>query len=193
MMGRSFKGTPSDLRQFLAIESPLKMILFHLKVGLPKKIICFNDSPSKTMKIFFNSSQKLFSFSRYLNFWLDFLGMQKKRFDQKDKVNFKIYGVTTWSIKMNYNTHIAQYHTNNGIWSVNRKTPGEIFFFKNYVEICANITYKHGIYKLHQVLPNDLRLRILGSQETVETSRNDSLIPSILDKMKVLLILEENS
>ena len=35
---------------------------------------------------------------------------------------------------MNYNTHIAQYHTNNGIWSVNRKIPGEIFFFKNYAE-----------------------------------------------------------
>ena len=31
-----------------------------------------------------------------------------KLVDQKDKVNFKIYGVTTWKIN-NCNTHIAQY------------------------------------------------------------------------------------
>ena len=47
-----FKGALSGLRQFLAAESPLKM-----------------------MKIFFISRQKLFSFSRYLSFCLDFLVM----------------------------------------------------------------------------------------------------------------------
>ena len=40
------------------------------------------------------------------DFCLDFLVMLKKRFDYKDKVNFKIYDVTTWLIN-NYNTHIA--------------------------------------------------------------------------------------
>ena len=44
----------------------------------------------------FISFQKLFSFSRYSNFCLDFLVLQKKRLHQKDKVNFKIYDITTW-------------------------------------------------------------------------------------------------
>ena len=30
------------------------------------------------------------------------------------------------------------------------------------VKRCANVTYKHGIYELHQELPNDLRLTIAG-------------------------------
>ena len=86
------------------------------KVGLSpskkiKHFICFNDSPSKMMK---NASyfilKALSSISRFLTFCLYFLGMQKKRLDQKDKVNFKIYDVTTWLTK-NYNTHIAQYLT----------------------------------------------------------------------------------
>ena len=46
--------------------------------------------------MFFISSQKLFSFSRYLNFCLDFLVMQKKRLDQKDNYNFEIHNVTAW-------------------------------------------------------------------------------------------------
>ena len=44
----------------------------------------------------FISSQKLFWFSRYLNFYHEFLGMWKKRLDQKDQVNFEIHDVTTW-------------------------------------------------------------------------------------------------
>ena len=46
------KGTLSDLRQFLATESPLKV-----------------------MKMLFISPQKLFLFSRYLSFYLDFFFM----------------------------------------------------------------------------------------------------------------------
>ena len=73
----------------------------------------------------FISSQKLFSFSRYLSFCHDFLVMQEKRLNQKVKVNFKIHDVTTWFTN-NCNTHIAQYFTKQGqqvneIWSVNRK------------------------------------------------------------------------
>ena len=40
-----------------------------------KKNICFNDSPSKMMKNAFYFILKLFTFSRYLNFCLDFLAM----------------------------------------------------------------------------------------------------------------------
>ena len=56
----------------------------------------------------FISPQKLFSFSKYLSFCRDFLVMQKKQFDQKDKVNLKIHYVTTW-ITNNCNAHIADY------------------------------------------------------------------------------------
>ena len=60
-------------------------------VGLPpsKKncFICFNENRLRI------SSQKLFSFSRYFNFCLDFLVMLRKRFNQKDQVKFKIYDV----------------------------------------------------------------------------------------------------
>ena len=56
----------------------------------------------------------------------------QKWLDEKDKLNFKIYDVTTW-LTNNYNSHIAQYLTkerqpDNEIWSVNT----EIFFFKNH-------------------------------------------------------------
>ena len=66
----------------------------------------------------------LFSFSTYLDFCFYFSLMQKKRLDQKDKVNFKIYKVTTL-LANNYNTHIAQHFTKqrqseNEISSVNR-------------------------------------------------------------------------
>ena len=44
----------------------------------------------------FISPQKLFSVSVYLSFCHDFLVMLKKRLDKNDKVNFKIYDVTTW-------------------------------------------------------------------------------------------------
>ena len=57
-------------------------------------------------------------------FCLELLIMQKKRLDQKDKVSFKIYDVTSW-LTNNYNTHIDHYlvkqkQPDNEIWSVNR-------------------------------------------------------------------------
>ena len=54
----------------------------------------------------FISTLKLFSFSGYLNFCLDFLVMFKKQLDQKDKVNFEIHDVTA-SLTNNFDTHIA--------------------------------------------------------------------------------------
>ena len=65
------KGALSGLREFSATESPLKM-----------------------MKNVYMSSQKLFSFS--------------KRLDYKDQVYFKFCDVTTW-LTNNCNTHITQY------------------------------------------------------------------------------------
>ena len=40
-----------------------------------------------------------------------------------------------------------------------------LVFLSPQVKQCGINTYKHGIYKLPQELPNDLRLRILGNQE----------------------------
>ena len=55
----------------------------------------------------FISPQKIFSFSRYLSFCLDFLAIAK-RLDLKDKVSFNFYDVTAW-LTNNFNTDIAQY------------------------------------------------------------------------------------
>ena len=38
-------------------------------------------------------------------------------------------------------------------------------FLSPKVKQCGSITYEHGINKLPQELPNDLRLRILANQE----------------------------
>ena len=62
-------------------------------------------SHQKSCKMLFISSQKLFSFQRYLKFCLVFLVMQKKLLDQKDKIKFQIYDVTSW-LKDNNNTHV---------------------------------------------------------------------------------------
>ena len=52
----------------------------------------------------------------------------------EDKINFEIYDVTALLTK-NYNTHIAQYLTNerqpgNEIWSVNRTFQEKYFYLK---------------------------------------------------------------
>ena len=87
----------------------------------------------------FISPQKLFSFSRYLNFCLEYiLVMQKNNFvkDKKDQNNFKIYDVTAWEAN-NCNTHIALYlkkqrQSDNEIWSVNTIQHENIFLEKSY-------------------------------------------------------------
>ena len=63
----------------------------------------------------FISSSKLFSFSGYLNFCLDFWSCRRN-------VNFKIYQVTAW-LTINYNTYIV---------IRNKNITREIFFFKNH-------------------------------------------------------------
>ena len=80
-----FKGTLSGLRPFLPAESPLKMMknAFYL-----------------TSKAFF-----VHNIFKSLS-WL--FGHLAKRFDKKDKANFKFYYVTAW-LTNNCNTHIFQY------------------------------------------------------------------------------------
>ena len=62
-------------------------------------------------------------------YYLDFLVVQKKLFDQKDKVNFKFYDVTTW-LTNNYNTYIAQYPTVK-IGQLNKHDQRDIFLQKS--------------------------------------------------------------
>ena len=79
------KGALSGLRQFLAAESPLKMM---------KNAFYFTSKALFVLKIF-----------KFLS-WL--FGRIAKRLDKKFKVNFKFYDVTAWLTK-NCNTHIAKY------------------------------------------------------------------------------------
>ena len=79
-----FKGALSGLRQFLATESPQKMM---------KNAFYFTLKALFVLKIF--------------KFLSSIFGHVEKPLDQKVKVNFKIYDITTW-LTNNYNTHIAQ-------------------------------------------------------------------------------------
>ena len=80
------KGPFSGLRQFLAAESPLKMIKNYFYLIL--KVL-------SVLKIFTLLS------------WL--FGVLGKRLEKKSKVNFKTYDVTDWNKINKYNTHIAKY------------------------------------------------------------------------------------
>ena len=82
--------------------------------------------------------QKLFLFSRCLNFCVDFLAMQEKRLHQKDKINFKTYDVTSKLNQVRYQ-------------NMTRQT----FFFKNHAENETGRVYKKA---LHEVKVSDLQL-----------------------------------
>ena len=58
-------------------------------------------------------------------------------------------------------------------------------FLSPQVEGCVIITYKHGTNELPHGLSNDLKLRILASQ-------NDSLVSNLPAKIKILVILAKN-
>ena len=79
----NIKGALSGLRQFLATESPLKMV---------KNTFYF------TLKCLF--ILKIFTLLRC------FFDHALKRLDLKDKVNFKFYEVTVWLINY-FNKHIT--------------------------------------------------------------------------------------
>ena len=95
------KTALSGLRQFLAIEIPLKMM---------KNAFYFTSKALFALKIF--------------KFLSSLFGFGAKQLDQKDKVNLKFHDVTTWLIN-NCNTYIAQYlvkqmQSDNEIWLVSR-------------------------------------------------------------------------
>ena len=98
-----FKGALLGLRQFLAIRSPIKIM---------KNGFYFTLKTLFVLKIFT---------------CLNFLVIYKKRLNQKTKVNFEIYDITTW-LTNQCNTRIAQYlikkrQLENEIWSVNIRRP----------------------------------------------------------------------
>ena len=79
-----FKGPFSGLRQFLTIESPLKM----------------------TKNAFYFTLKALFVFEIF-TFLSSLFGYVEKRLDKKAKANFKIYyHVTNWTTDI-YNTQIT--------------------------------------------------------------------------------------
>ena len=83
-------------------------LTYFLNGPRPKAVgfIYFNQNPLNMM--FFISSEKLFSFLRYLQFCPDFFCYIGKQLDKKTKVNFRIYDVTNWNTN-NCNKHIARY------------------------------------------------------------------------------------
>ena len=72
---------------------------------------------------------------KVFKFCFHFLVMQKKRFDQKDKVIFKIFDIITW-LTNNNNTHIAQYSRSkdNQTMKFGQFITRERFFLKNNAE-----------------------------------------------------------
>ena len=63
-------------------------------------------------------------------------------------------------------------------------------FFSPQLKRCTIITYMHSIYEL----PHEVRLtKLRKNQESLKTSQNTSLVPSLPVKMKILLILAKNS
>ena len=79
----NFKDALKGLRHFFAIENPFKKL---------KNAFCFTSKAVFVLEIF-----------KFLS-WL--FGHVAKQFDQKDKVNFKIYDVKAW-LTNNSNAHIA--------------------------------------------------------------------------------------
>ena len=75
----------SGLRQIVAIESALKLM---------KKAVYFTLKAFLVLKI--------------RKFLSGLFGYEEKRRDWKDKINLKIYDVTTW-LTNNFNKHIDQY------------------------------------------------------------------------------------
>ena len=63
----------------------------------PSKRSWFYLLQSKPFKDIFISSEKLFSFLRYLQFCPNFFYYIGKQLDKKTKVNFKVYDVTNWN------------------------------------------------------------------------------------------------
>ena len=129
----------------------------------------------------FVSPQKLFQFSRYFSFRHDFLFMQEKRLDQKDKVNFKIRDVTAWFIN-NCNTHIVQYLTkerkpDNEIWSINRIKQEKYFSSKIMRKMRQGDQFQTSFYFLKRF--NIWRKQVVSSLVSIYIFRQPSTCHAI--------------
>ena len=129
---------------------PLRIIMVYQDLGYFRIIFKVGHSPSKKnyfisfsgsslimMKTSFISCLKLFLLSIYIKFCLDFLVIQKKQLDQKDKVNSKVYNITTWFTN-NYNTLLSNISQSKGSQPMKFGQLIEYkkknIFFKNYAE-----------------------------------------------------------
>ena len=80
-------------RSYKRFSSGISLAILKSGSHLPKKFPSMK-SIRKWWEVLFISPLKLFSFSRFLNFCLDFLLILKKQLDQKDKFSLTIYVVT---------------------------------------------------------------------------------------------------
>ena len=110
-MSQTWEGALSGLKRFLAAESLLKMM---------KRAFYFTSKALFVLKIF-----------KFLS-WL--FGPVAKRFDKKDKVKFKIYDVTAWSIN-NFTTYTANISRSKGNQTMKfGQLTWETFFLKNHTQ-----------------------------------------------------------
>ena len=135
----------------------------------------------------FISSQKLFSFSRYLDFCLDFLVIQKKRFHQKDKINFKIQDVANLLPNISRSKEnqaikfgrLIEYSNRNNLFKnheeneAGRLVPDFFLFFKkNFYEVKANgLQLRFNIFRQpsawYTIKINCVKRQIIGSEVMV--------------------------
>ena len=115
-------------------------------------VICIIESPLKMMKNAFDFILNALFVLNIFKFCHDFLVMQKKPLDKKDKINFKIYDITTW-LTNSCNTHIAQYLTNqrqpdNETWLINRILQEKYFSSKIMQKIRQGDQFQTSFYFL---------------------------------------------
>ena len=119
------------------------IFLKFFKVGpLPSKkncFFCFNESPFKWWKMHFISVLKI------LKIWSWFFRHVEKQLDSEYKVNFKIYGVTTW-LKNNYSVLILP--------AISRSKVIQIMTFGLLIEYnMTNIFLQKSCRKWNRVVP----------------------------------------
>ena len=113
------------------------------------------------------SPSKLFSFLRYFSFCHNFFVMQKKRLNQKNKVNLKIHDVTA-CITNNCNTNIAQYLKKKGNQAMKfgqliEYNMRNIFVEKSYTK-CAGETIPRSLSKKSKLsISQDHQCKVLNS------------------------------
>ena len=97
------------LKKHFQLENTILEIQFEITRNIHvKRNQGFKVVFMKMMKNDFYFTLKALLVLKIVKFLSSIFGHVEKRLDQKDKVNFKIYDVTTW-LTNNCNTHIDQY------------------------------------------------------------------------------------